>query len=261
MTRRVPGARGRRSCSGSVPIDAQVDGQHRRPAARGLGRDGTGLRGHRLLRSKRSCTRATGRSAAPVRRGTNASMTALQCGGQAFESPQLDLVDRAVLPQGGRPESFLGPCRCADGASHPRSPRPLRCAATLAGVPLSMAGAGHRIEKPAIRRCAATRGCCGRNSGSKGVTVDLHSRPCALPVVARRRAAYRRRPPAQRPSRGPCPMSCVGPPACRRVASRAAAAPVPNAEPATSERVATSIAGAPAPRPETSGTSTNPANA
>jgi hypothetical protein len=192
MTRRVPGARGRRSCSGSVPIDAQVDGQHRRPAARGLGRDGTGLRGHRLLRSKRSCTRATGRSAAPVRRGTNASMTALQCGGQAFESPQLDLVDRAVLPQGGRPESFLGPCRCADGASHPRSTRTLRCAAALAGVPLSMAGAGHRIEKARDSPMWRNPGMLSPEIGQRG--GDRGPAPSSV-VPARPRAVPNRAPP------------------------------------------------------------------
>jgi hypothetical protein len=33
-------------------------------------------------------------------------MTAWQCGGQGFESPQLHAIDQAVSPPEGRPESF-----------------------------------------------------------------------------------------------------------------------------------------------------------
>jgi hypothetical protein len=170
-------------------------------------------------------------------------MTAWQCGGQGFESPQLHPVDQAVLRQGGRPESFLGPCRCADGCrSTPRRP-PLRCATSPAGVPLSMAGAGHRIENARNSPMCRNPGMLCPELGQQRGDVDLRSRPWVLPVPVRRRAAYRRRPLARRSSRGPCPISRVDPVACRPVASRAAAAPVRNAESAARERAAIVIAG------------------
>src|SRR3712207_2848359 len=124
-----------------------------------------------------------------------------------------------------------GPCPEGSGTSPDRLP----------GRPWP--GRSPDRERPQFADVPQPRDAVAVTRAGKGVTVDLHSRPCALPVPVRRLAAYHRRPPARRPSPGPCPVSGAGPLACRPVASRAAAAPVPNPELAARERAATSIAG------------------
>jgi hypothetical protein len=151
-----------------------------------------------------------------------------------------------VLPQEGRPESFSGPCRCADGAAHPQRPS-LRWRPPLLAFLSPWPVLVTESRTLAIRRGAASHACCRRNSGSKGVTVSLHSCSWALPVPVRHRAprggAYRLQFRAEQPLREPSPTSSAGLLACRPVTSRAAAAAVPSAEPAARRRAVISITG------------------
>ena len=67
------------------------------------------------------------------RTATNAIMTAWQCGGQGFESPQLHPDDQAALPMGGRPESRLVP------AWWPLEPLPCRRSPQCVALPIRSA--------------------------------------------------------------------------------------------------------------------------